>query len=289
MHFLITVGTLVILLGLVASEDQCACSNENHDLHYVTQKVHFLTTDSLQYGQKLLSENKERTESETKIRQELAELKKENKEMKAQIAEYRADDVKGDKVVRKALQDIKGEQLQCRQEVSTLKHQLQSERVKITELKLDVIKNANGVSELRNFIGNRRGVVAFSAYMSSSLSSSKAPPQDIIFGGIRSNVGGVYNASNGIFTAPLTGTYFFFAKILSVHGGEYTLIVNGHQSMNLITDQAKGWKNTANAVVVQMKKGEQAFVRYSYRRNNQGLYIHHSWSTFSGYLIHADI
>ena len=289
MHFLITVGTQVILLGLVASEDQCACSNENHDLHYVTQKVHFLTTDSLQYGQKLLSENKERIASETKIRQELAELKKENKEMKAQIAEYRADDVKGDKVVRKALQDIKGEQLQCRQEMSTLKNQLQSERLKITELKLAVIKNANGVSELKKEVASQQRVVAFSAYMNDIMRSSKSPPQTIIFGGIRSNVGGAYSASSGIFTAPIKGTYFFFAKILSYHSGEYTLIVNGHQRMELITDQAKGWKNTANAVVVQMKKGEQAFVRYRFRRNHQDLHIHHYWSTFSGYLIHADI
>ena len=102
----------------------------------------------------------------------------------------------------------------------------------------------------------------------------------VLFDSVQCNEGGGYSYSNGIFTAPVTGTYVFMATVRN-HS-------NGQNSIFYLTVKGDYWgyidtpdSSTVHAVA-SLNKGEQVWVQ------SAGSYTCRANSTmFSGALVAA--
>ena len=169
----------------------------------------------------------------------------------------------------------------------------------ISELKSEYNTKLASLSVIVSDVASQNEVqIAFSAFIQDPLDVDRK--QTIVFKEINSNIGGAYSPENGIFTAPIKGTYFFFARIVSAQARACDLCVNGRQVMaiHVFTFYRPYIESTPNAAIVQMNKGDQACVSYKFLQSDaaylRGLGGQDSrswcaWSSFSGYLIHADI
>ncbi|KAK3089821.1 hypothetical protein FSP39_006789 [Pinctada imbricata] len=112
-------------------------------------------------------------------------------------------------------------------------------------------------------IVSQSAMVSFSTYKRTTLQTTRNKER-IIFEEVRSNNGGGYDNSTGIFTVPIDGTYYFFVSILTTSPGEFQLTLKENprvrDSMFLVTDTS-GLVQTSNSVVVNMKAGDKVSVR----------------------------
>uniref|UniRef100_A0A4W6DLC0 C1q domain-containing protein n=1 Tax=Lates calcarifer TaxID=8187 RepID=A0A4W6DLC0_LATCA len=108
----------------------------------------------------------------------------------------------------------------------------------------------------------------------------------LVYNKLFANVGNAYCNSTGVFAAPVAGVYCF---IFSYHAGGHeiaklTLIKNG-DSVVMTSDHktgADGADNGGNAAVLELKRGDQVYVRMAA--------CSHVWAagchvTFSGFLV----
>lgn len=102
------------------------------------------------------------------------------------------------------------------------------------------------------------------------------------------NGGNCYNAATGIFTAPIAGIYYFTSTIFTYRGSalQLTLKVNEQNPMYMYTCASAITSNTGtNSVIVKLKKEDKVkLVKYC-DWGTRPFYIHHSWSTFSGFVL----
>ncbi|KAI3353989.1 hypothetical protein L3Q82_018553 [Scortum barcoo] len=125
---------------------------------------------------------------------------------------------------------------------------------------------------------------AFAAGLTSSYPPPNAP---VVFAKILYNIQGSYNPSNGIYTAPIDGTYVF----------SYHLTVNErvlkvglfHNFMPVvITTDSKVLGTTSHSVVLHLARGDMVWIQVKNVVTN-GMYAGpESSSTFSGFLLHPD-
>ncbi|XP_024144188.1 complement C1q tumor necrosis factor-related protein 3 [Oryzias melastigma] len=100
------------------------------------------------------------------------------------------------------------------------------------------------------------------------------------------NVGGAYNPSTGIFTAPVSGIYYFsffshsggnrFVYLQLMKNEEFIVGIYDHQTSH------DGADNGANAAFVQLRQGDQVSVRLT---ANTQVWGEGSLTTFSGFLL----
>ena len=129
--------------------------------------------------------------------------------------------------------------------------------------------------------------MAFTAIVTQDMTSKNE--QTLVFPHIISNVGGGYNGSSGVFTAPRDGVYVFFCKITGRVNPSYMyfeFILNGSaKTRNLVLGgSANPFRTSSNSIVLQLTHGDRVWVKMY-----QGG-IHYSWGaggdqTFSGYLL----
>ena len=117
--------------------------------------------------------------------------------------------------------------------------------------------------------------------------------RSIIFDNVITNVGAAYNQQDGIFTAPVNGTYFFTAALANIpvtSGHDY---VRAHIKRNnqmiayIFAYDANLWDQSSGSAVVYLVKGDHVLVEED--DQNPGMIGGGQIdTTFAGFLIKAD-
>lgn len=116
---------------------------------------------------------------------------------------------------------------------------------------------------------------------------------DMIYRDVITNLGGGYNPGNGVFTAPVGGTFVFFTTVVSWdnHSINTDIVLNGNskvrtfaESRGFSTPNQYVYQTGTNLVVLQLQVGDRVWVR---RSAGRGFIVHSTpMHTFSGYLLY---
>ena len=107
----------------------------------------------------------------------------------------------------------------------------------------------------------------------------------VIFDNVITNVGGAYNNSTGVFTAPQDGTYMIQATIRASHGEEIWANLSVNKS-RVVSVNARGTDGRhgmgSQSMVVTLGKGDIVTIEC---KNENGNFYGHYYETFSGYFL----
>jgi hypothetical protein len=113
--------------------------------------------------------------------------------------------------------------------------------------------------------------------------------QPIIFNTTLTNIGNAYNRHDGMFTAPVAGTYQFVLSIMATFGGEVQteLALNGQRIIMTFSHGSSGRNDQGcNAAILSLNSGDTVWVRTHSPSTNGIVYGNH-FTTFSGHLLRA--
>lgn len=115
---------------------------------------------------------------------------------------------------------------------------------------------------------------------------------DIIYRDVITNLGGGYNPTNGVFTAPVSGTYVFFTTVVSWGDESIStdIVLNGNsqvrtfaESRGFLYSEQNVYQTGTNLVSLQLQVGDRVWVRkYS---GTGSIVLPIPMHTFSGYLL----
>eukprot|EP00105_Crassostrea_gigas_P040123 XP_019924271.1 PREDICTED: complement C1q-like protein 3 [Crassostrea gigas] len=133
--------------------------------------------------------------------------------------------------------------------------------------------------------------VAFTAGIAQNVLGDESRT-DIIYRDVITNLGGGYNPTNGVFTAPVSGTYVFFTTVVSWDDGNIStdIVLNGNSKVRTFAD-SRGfhtpeqyvYQTGTNLVSLHLQVGDRVWVR---KYSGTGSIAHPTpMHTFSGYLL----
>lgn len=103
------------------------------------------------------------------------------------------------------------------------------------------------------------------------------------------NRGNSYNAFDGIFVDPATGTYVFTWSFMSwPHGWVYTELMKNADVIGTRyseSDSPSAWDLSSGTVVVHVSSGDHVYVRLGRTSNGRVASIGESRTTFSGWIL----
>jgi hypothetical protein len=107
----------------------------------------------------------------------------------------------------------------------------------------------------------------------------------IKFDSVRTNVGGYYSSSTGVFTVPRPGLYMLSATVRSTDGKylHCALLVN-----DVMYERAFGINYSTGSLntVLQLRKGDRVYIKKDSQSSKSSEYmLGGHYSMFSGYLI----
>ncbi|XP_060579578.1 heavy metal-binding protein HIP-like [Ruditapes philippinarum] len=163
---------------------------------------------------------------------------------------------------------------------------LQSLRSEVQSIKAAICVEGGRSNSLEERRVSKTKRVAFYAKVSPSITKI-ASGDKIVFSLVETNSGEAYNPSTGDFKVPIAGTYVFFSNILSGYGKyiQTCLKVNGEIRM-LMYSGSKYWGSGSNMAVLELKAGDIVTIAKHGAWGTVPLYVHHLWSTFSGFLLY---
>ncbi|CAC5359537.1 C1QL [Mytilus coruscus] len=127
----------------------------------------------------------------------------------------------------------------------------------------------------------RRPTFFSSLKTSQTLSNIK----DIVkFDDAKINIGGGYDSTTGIYTAPRNGIYIFSCTIMATGGGEVHFQLNKNDQLYTGGYAAKSnhGSQTVNSLI-ELRTGDKVYIKH---RTSLSQIVHGShYSTFSGYLL----
>ncbi|KAK7115298.1 cerebellin-1-like isoform X2 [Littorina saxatilis] len=183
----------------------------------------------------------------------------------------------------------------CVRELTQLKKELQEESQQRQELKgaletyvselyelramVRSLKNSTPPAEKYSSLAKALPAVSFNAKL--SYNRELKPLDTVVFDTVITNNGEAYNAETGKFTAPVPGTYVFYATILSGYNTkvETAIIINDKEVARMYSGAHDAHGSGSNAAIVNLKNGDSVWVRLLYQGGN---HVHGYYSTFSG-------
>ncbi|KAK7883864.1 hypothetical protein WMY93_026987 [Mugilogobius chulae] len=135
----------------------------------------------------------------------------------------------------------------------------------------------------------RVGHVAFSTSLVVSGTQVQGPYSNfktLVYKHVFTNIGNAYNASTGLFTAPVKGVYhfeFYVAAEAKGHSLSALLMKNGGRVVGLYEHQTAGFSTAANGVTLILEANDTVYV--SMWPNNVIFDNENHHSTFSGHLL----
>jgi len=127
-----------------------------------------------------------------------------------------------------------------------------------------------------------------------------AGSETFVFSNARVNIGSHYNASTGIFTAPVTGLYhfsfflspasnsktarYFRGQLVKTSGGSDDIIFAPHNTINDESANAD-YNNIAASGVVSLSANDTVKVQFGSAIATDGFTFYADFNSFSGYLI----
>ena len=101
----------------------------------------------------------------------------------------------------------------------------------------------------------------------------------VVFDDVRLNAKNAYNPSNGVFTCPRDGVYYFIWKNLVFGTHSYlTLTINGSNKQSLFN--ANTGDSSTGFYMTKLAKGDRVYVTHS-----SGGYEHGAYTSFSGFFL----
>ena len=158
---------------------------------------------------------------------------------------------------------------------------------------LDVSNHAIGhlTSQVKNLSssltdGDQRPFIGFSAYESSSSSSSNG--NTIIFKHMRLNEGGFYKTGTGQFTVPVDGIYVFHATLCTYYNKAiYVAFMADEGVLGRFASAAKDYHVChSGSALARLQRGSQVFLKVTYISSGSVLFDDiHRMNSFSGFLV----
>jgi len=179
-------------------------------------------------------------------------------------------------------------------EVNSLKHHLVELEERLAQLDTKTSRSSEEIMRRIDVTEMPRDKlsdnVAFYAMLGRSYADIGAW-EVIKFTNVQTNIGGAcgaYDASTGVFTVPVSGTYVFHAHILCAakKSIETALKVNGKVKLLLYSGGTTSFYGSgSNLGVFDLQVGDTVTMVKNGPWGTRPFYIHAAWSTFSGFLL----
>lgn len=167
----------------------------------------------------------------------------------------------------------------------------------------EIVKLQRDVVDLNKEIASMKSKdqsVAFFSYLTDNIVDPSAGTR-VTFRGVDVNTGSAYDATTGVFTAPVPGVYSF-AFTASVppetsdHDIHFVLKKNGRQEMYVFLDgHTQFWLQRSSNTVVHLNKSDTVWMEIQWVKGSNTVAGHGHFdggdqyhTHFSGFLIHGD-
>ncbi|XP_056013616.1 uncharacterized protein LOC125674919 isoform X1 [Ostrea edulis] len=201
------------------------------------------------------------------LKKEVQELKLENHVLKnkSRVQRRRLANITGymNKTVDSLKVELKGAQIE-QLKISSAVTSLEMFRMNLNNSKLDLKKK-----------------VAFTAGVTSS--STTWNSGTLVFPAVINNIGGGYNPSTGIFTAPTDGHYVFFVTVVEYGklDNRVDIVQNGSSKVRTLGYSDAAYQTGTNMAVLRLQQGDTVWIRLA---SGKGYYSNSiPMTTFSGF------
>ncbi|XP_056016366.1 multimerin-2-like [Ostrea edulis] len=163
-------------------------------------------------------------------------------------------------------------------------------KVELKDAQIEQLKLSSTVTSLEMFRMNLTNTkcdlqkkVAFTAGVTST--SSTWNSGTLVFPVVINNIGGGYNPSTGVFTAPTEGHYVFFVTVVeySTQYSRVDIVLNGSSKVRTIGDNNAAYQTGVNMVVLRLQQGDTVWIGHN---SGKGYFTDSiPITTFSGFLL----
>ncbi|XP_041646490.1 uncharacterized protein PF11_0207-like isoform X5 [Cheilinus undulatus] len=217
------------------------------------------------------------------MKEKLAAVETKQQESENQIHELNSTEIGA---MKEKLAAVETKQQESENQI----HELKSKEIGAMKEKLTAVETKQQESEnqIHEMKSKEQTKVIFSAAIGGD--SQYTGPFDndtiLIFKTAITNIGNAYNTATGVFTAPVSGAYYF--TLFYNTGGQHGTYLDLYKNSQMIIVAAEDHSDNdptdvgGNAVFVQLKPGDQVYLKL---RANKHVWGNNYMTTFSGFLV----
>eukprot|EP00745_Piridium_sociabile_P000458 TRINITY_DN1029_c0_g1_i14.p1 TRINITY_DN1029_c0_g1~~TRINITY_DN1029_c0_g1_i14.p1 ORF type:complete len:223 (-),score=44.31 TRINITY_DN1029_c0_g1_i14:188-856(-) len=175
---------------------------------------------------------------------------------------------------------------------AALRTLVQQQASTIDRLTADLTAVRNQVDSMSHTVDSATKTVAFTARIARTHNGisgmTLGDHQTVVFDNVVTNIGSGYNHTDGLFIAPVNGSYVFSLHQMNadVHNALVLAIVKNGAVLDLALAEGSGaaYDQGSSMVTTQLTAGDHVWVRQDSGDGVRGSY----WTIFSGFLLHAE-